>query len=341
MTDNSNLITYKIIPYSTTSNNMIIFVGNGNREFGYRVAQHFPNCLSSCYIERFSDGEIKIPKIDENIRQRHCVIIQTTGISSTYSINELIMELFIMIDAIKRGSASSITVVLPIFPYQRQDRKNYSRAPISASVISSFLEKQGVSRVICCDLHAEQIQGFFDRIPLDNLYCEPFLLKYITEHFSSILPDGLIIVSPDEGGTKRATRIAKRLDCVAAIMYKDRKKANEINNMVLMGDVEGKVCFIVDDIIDTAGTACHACDVLIEKGAKEVYMGATHGILSGDAILKINKSKFKKIVITNTLEINERYGLNPKIEILDVSELVASAIDRSLSGKSLSELMEL
>jgi len=332
---------YKIIPTSLYTHNTIIFMGNGNLDFAKRVASYFPKCVSDCKISRFSNGEVRIPHIKENVRMKNCVVIQTIDISTQGSVNDLLMELFILVDALKRGSANTITVVLPIFPYQRQDRKDYSRAPISSKVVAQFLEIQGVSRVICFDLHAGQIQGFFDKVPLDNLFSEPYFIKYIKNHFSKDEIINLVVISPDEGGTKRATRVAEKLGCAAAIMYKERKKANEVATMVLMGNVKDKVCFIIDDIIDTAGTACKACDVLIQNGATKVYMGACHGILSGPAIDRINNSKFTKVIVSNTVEIEERFGVNDKITILDVSEMCASAIDRSITGKSLSELMNI
>ena len=336
------MITYNIIPTSLRTHDTILFAGNGNIDFVKKVAKYFPKCLSDCEITTFSDGEVRIPHIKENVRNHDCVIIQTVGISTKKTINDLLMELFILIDALKRGSARNITVVLPIFPYQRQDRKDYSRAPISSKVIAQFLEVQGISRVICFDLHAGQIQGFFDKIPLDNLFSEPYFIQYIRENFTKDqLNNNFVIISPDEGGVKRATRVADKLGCDVAIIYKERKKANEISKMVLMGNINEKICFIIDDIIDTAGTACKACDVLIDNGATSVYIGACHGILSGPAIERINKSKFTKVIVTNTIEIEERFPDNDKIEVLDISEMCASAIDRSLTGKSLSELMKI
>lgn len=334
------MLKFNIVPHTYSNNKSIIFLGNGNRNFGLKVATYFPGCLSTCKIEKFSDGEIKIPKIKENIRKKNCILIQSISVSTEGSINDLLMELLILIDACKRGSAKSITVILPIYPYQRQDRKSYSRAPISAKVIANALESQGIDRVICFDLHAEQIQGFFDKVPLDNLYTEPYFIHYINNH-SDICTDNLVIVSPDEGGVKRATRVAEKIGCGIAIMYKERDGANSVGNMVLMGDVKNKHCFIIDDMIDTAGTACKASGILKDNGAESIYMGVCHGVLSGPAIDRINQSNFTKIIVTNTVEVEERFGPQEKIQILDVSEMCAAAIDRSLTGKSLSELMDL
>ena len=340
------LIRYQIVDNTFNHDNALLFVGNGNVDFGCRVASCFQSCnLSSCRISKFANGEIKIPKIKENIRKRDCIIIQSICNSKEFgSVNDLLMELFVLIDAIRRGSAASITVVLPMFPYQRQDRKDCSRAPISAGLVASFLENQGVSRVICFDLHAEQIQGFFQKIPLDNLFTEPYFISYIRENFKKDKFENLVIVSPDEGGVKRATRISEKLKKPAAIMYKERNNPGEIRKMILMGNVKNRICFMVDDMIDTAGTACHAAQVLKENGAKEVYMGVCHGVLSKNAIDKIANSAFDKVIVSNTLPIYERF--NPqqckgKIDVLDVSNLCANAIDRSLTGQSLSELMDL
>lgn len=335
------MLKYNLVPHTFNSSNTTIFVGNGNVNLGKKIAEYFPHCLSSCVISKYSDGEIKIPKIEENVRKRDCIIIQTAGVSTKGSVNDLLMELFILIDAIKRGSAATITVVLPIFPYQRQDRKVASRSPISSKVIASFLERQGVNRVICFDLHAGQIQGFFDSVPLDNLYTEPYFIHYIKDKFTSEELENFVIVSPDEGGVKRTTRVADKIGCGAAIMYKERSEANKVGKMILMGDVEGKNAFIIDDMIDTGGTACKAATVLVENGAKSVYLGACHGVLSGPAKELIESSCFTKIIVTNTVEVEERLGKSDKIEVIDVSELCAAAIDRSLTGKSLSELMNL
>lgn len=344
-------IAYNIIHQEFISKNTTFFIGNGNRDFGLKVASHFNNTvISNCIIERFANGEIKIPKIQENIRKRDCIIIQSVSATAQYNLNDLLMELFVLIDAIRRGSATSIRVILPIFPYQRQDRKDYSRAPISSKMVASFLETQGVDRVITFDLHAGQIQGFFDKTRLDNIYTEPYFIHYIkTEILSQISKDDLIIVSPDEGGVKTATRIAKKLDCAAAILYKERLQAGVVDKMILMGNVQGKVCFIMDDIIDTAGTACKAAQVLHDNGAEQIYMGACHGILSDPAITRINNSPFKKVIVSNTVEIVNRFNENQnetenileKIEIIDVSKICAAAIERSLIGQSLSELMVL
>lgn len=339
------MLEYNILHQEFISKNTLFFIGNGNREFGLKVASYFNNTqISNSIIERFANGEIKIPKIQENIRKRDCIIIQSVSATPQYNLNDLMMELFVLIDAIQRGSATSIRVILPIFPYQRQDRKDYSRAPISSKMIASFLETQGVDRVITFDLHAGQIQGFFDKTRLDNIYSEPYFIHYIkTVILSKISTDNLVIVSPDEGGVKTATRVADKLNCAAAILYKERAAPGCINKMILMGNVKNKVCFMIDDMIDTAGTACKACEVLKENGASEIYMGACHGVLSEPALERIQNSSFSKVIVSNTVEILSRFkGKDTsKLEIIDVSKLCASAIERSIIGQSLSEIMML
>ena len=361
------MINYRLIPLTFSSTCPLIFVGNGNRDFGLRVASHFPGCLCDIKIERFSDGEVRIPTINENIRQRDCVIIQTVGITSKGSLNDMLVELMVLIDSIKRASCKSLTVVLPIYPYQRQDRKPCSRSPISASMIAKVLKMQNVNRVICFDLHAGQIQGFFSYDTLlDNLYTEPYFINYIkhleiAEHdlklnlkrkrdedthninynYKKIDMNELIIVSPDEGGVKRATRVAEKLGCQVAFMYKERCKVNQVSKMVLMGDVKDKICFIMDDMVDTAGTLCKAARILKDNGGIMVFAGACHGVLSGPAITRINKSCIEKLIVSNTLEIEERFGKQEKIDVIDISELCASAIDRSLTGNSISQLISL
>ena len=372
------MINYRLIPLSFTSTRPLIFVGNGNRDFGLRVAKHFPGCLCDIKIQRFSDGEVRIPTINENIRQRDCVIIQTVGITSKGSLNDMLVELMVLIDTIKRASCKSLTVVLPIYPYQRQDRKPCSRSPISASMVAKVLKMQNVNRVICFDLHAGQIQGFFSYDTLlDNLYTEPYFINYIKnleipitsqisikgepkinlkrkrgganpyqnqnsyQKYQKLNLADLIIVSPDEGGVKRATRVAEKLGCQVAFMYKERCKVNQVSKMVLMGEVKDKVCFIIDDMVDTAGTLCKASEILKENGATMIYAGACHGVLSGPAISRINESCIEKLIVSNTLEIEERFGKQKKVEVLDVSELGACAIERSLTGSSISQLISL
>lgn len=368
-----NEIKYDIYKHTNKSEKLkdtVFLLGNGNIEFSKKIANSFKetyNC-NVCYNtpSYFASGEVKLSPIKHNIRQKDIIIIQS--VIDTYvteenslrikkiSVNDLLMETFIMIDAAKRGSAKSITVVLPMYPYQRQDRKDNSRTPISARVITTMLESLGISRVICFDLHAEQIQGFFGNTPVDNLFTEPYFIKYIK---SVLTPDELqntIIVSPDEGGLKRAVRVAKKIGLSTAFMYKERKVAGQVDNMTIMGDVNNKICIIVDDMIDTAGTACKAASILKENGASKIIMCACHGILSNNAIEKIEKSEFDKVCITNTvfsatnmlnygifndLCYEEDDTIKNKIDMLDVSTYASLAIERCLLGYSLSELIDL
>ncbi|MAE86727.1 MAG: phosphoribosylpyrophosphate synthetase [Flammeovirgaceae bacterium] len=322
---------------------MKVFAGTSNTEFADLVCKHLGCSRSNAELSKFSDGEIKLV-INESVRNDNVFVIQSTGPSLTNTPNDNIMELSIFIDALKRGSARSVTAVIPYYGYQRQDRKDYSRAPISARVIATFLESLGVNRVIVFDLHAGQIQGFFSSCtPVDNLYVESYFIRYIHRYIlgeeQCFVPlENIVIVSPDEGGMKRAVRISSKLKCSTATIYKDRRKPNEVHKMILMGDVQDRVAVIVDDIIDTAGTACKAAEVLFENGATKIYMLACHGILSGPAMERISHSHFTQVVITNTLEISEEKKENPKISVIDVSWYCAEAIRRSLIGKSLKEL---
>ena len=327
---------------------MKIFSGTSNRIFAELVAKHLNCPLSDVVVSKFADKEINLV-INENVRKDDVFVIQPTGPSVNGSPNDNFMELLIFIDALKRGSANTVTAVIPYYGYQRQDRKDYSRAPISARVVATCLESIGVDRVIVFDLHAGQIQGFFSSItPVDNLYAESYFIKYINKYIlNTVLPltksiciDQLVIVAPDEGGVKRAVRISQKLKCSAATIYKDRRKANEINKMVLMGDVKNKTAVMVDDMVDTAGTACKGAEILHQNGANKIYMIACHGVLSGPAIERINNSYFDKVVITNTLEISKEKRKCDKLDIIDISWYCAEAMKRSILGKSLKELYD-
>lgn len=343
-------IKYNFIPKfdDETKNNPLLFIGNGNLDLGLKISEHLKltTTLSKCRILRFKDGEVKIPPIEENIRNRNCIIIQSISQTPDNSVNDLLMELFILIDAIKRGGANSITIGLPCFPYQRQDRKSCSRSPISAKLIAKFIESLGVNRVICFDVHAEQIQGFFDNTLFDNLYTESYFKRYITENFEDdIRDDNFVIVAPDEGSLKRATKLSNKLKCPVVVIYKERNVDGNINKMILMGDVKDKKCFVIDDMIDTGGTACKCAELLYENGAKFISMGVAHGILSDNAINKIVNSKFNKFVITNTLDTTDKIlktndiNIINKFDIIDISDMLSSAIYRSIIGQSVSELV--
>lgn len=241
-----------------------------------------------------------------------------------------------MINACKTASARRITAVIPCFPYARQDKKDKSRAPISAKLVANMLTVAGADHVITIDLHASQIQGFFD-VPVDNLYAEPSMLRYIRESIPLARENG-VIVSPDAGGAKRATSIADRLDMEFAIIHKERKKANEVSRMTLVGNVTGKIAIIVDDMADTCGTLALAAQTLLDHGAAKVYAMVTHGILSGKAISVINDSVLEQVVVTNTIPHEEKQAVCPKIKTIDISATLSEAIRRTHNGESISYL---
>ena len=317
---------------------MKLFSGSTNTDFSIKVSRHLGIELSDLQVSKFSDGETKIV-INESIRKHDCYVIQPTGPSDSGSVNDSIMELFIICDALKRGSASSVNVVMPYYGYQRQDRKDYSRAPISAKIIASCLESLHIDRIIVFDLHAGQIQGFFsNKTPVDNLYVEYDFIQYIKNNIGT---GNIIIISPDEGGMKRAVRVAGKLGVSSGAIYKERGKDNKINQMKLMCNVENKICIIVDDIIDTGGTCSRASHILKENGAQEIYMIACHGVFSGSAFQNIKDSCFRKVVVTNTLD-QERHkkkiedlGIAEKIDVIDVSWMCSEAIRSSFYGESL------
>jgi ribose-phosphate pyrophosphokinase len=243
------------------------------------------------------------------------------------------MELLVMADAIKRASARRITAVIPCFGYARQDKKDKSRAPITGKLVANLIEVSGIDRVITMDLHASQIQGFFN-IPVDNLYAEPLIVKYIRKN----IPGDKVIVSPDAGGVKRAKLISDKLDAELAIIHKERKKANEVSGMILVGDVAGKIALIVDDIADTCGTIQTAAKLLMDKGAKAVYALVTHGVLSGPAIERINDSELKELVITNSIPNSANAAKCDKLKIIPIANMLAEAIRRTHHGESISSL---
>jgi len=319
---------------------MNIFACSNSIDFSERVCRYLEKPLGKVQMGEYADGE-KYFVIEENVRNKCCVIIQSTCRSEVQSVNDAYMELFIMIDALKRGSASKIVVVMPCYGYQRADRKDYSRASISANVIAKCLETLNTDRVIVYDLHAGQIAGFFsNKCPLDNLYNEVYFIKYIKKYIIIDKTDDIIIVAPDEGGMKTASRISSKLKCDAASIYKQRDKANSISVMKLMGNVENKIAIIVDDIIDTAGTACKACEILKKNGATRVYMLASHGLFSRNAIERIENSSFTEVIVTNTVPILDKVRNCKKIKIIDVSWLTSEAVKRQYCGESLKELYD-
>lgn len=320
---------------------MKLFSGTCNEDFAKRVCCHLGKTLADLKITKFKDGEIRVI-VEENVRQEDCFIIQPTCRSKYASVNDSFVELLVLIDALQRGSAKSVNVVIPYFGYQRQDRKDYSRAPISAAVMARCLESQNINRVIVYDLHAGQISGFFsNKCPVDNLYSEQYFIHYIrTILLQELNKDDLVIVAPDEGAVKTNLRIASKLCCDAATIYKKRNKECLIDTMKLMGDVTNKTVIMVDDIIDSGGTACKAAEILKENGANKIYFMACHGLLSQNALKNIEESCFEKVIITNTVPYSQEIKSHPKISIIDVSWICAEAIRRHQEGNSLKILYD-
>ena len=289
--------------------------------------------LVDARIERFNDQEIFV-EVFENVRGEDMFIIQSTSNPA----NDNLMELLIMADALRRSSASRITAVIPYFGYARQDRRSKARTPISAKLVANLLVEAGVERVLTLDLHATQIQGFFD-IPVDNLYAAPVFALDIIHQFSAKLND-VMVVSPDVGGVARARELAKRINAPLSIVDKRREKAGEVAEMTIIGDVTDKKCIIVDDICDTAGTLCKAAEVLIENGAAEVHSYITHGVLSGPAVERISNSVMKSLVITDSIQATEPVAKAANIRIVPTAPIFAQAILNIWNGTSVSSLFE-
>jgi ribose-phosphate pyrophosphokinase len=308
----------------------MIFTGNANPVLASEITQHLNTQLGAANVGRFSDGEVTV-EITQNVRARDVFVVQSTCAPT----NENLMELIIMVDALKRASAARISAVIPYFGYARQDRRpRSSRVPISAKVVANMLQTVGVNRVLTMDLHADQIQGFFD-IPVDNIYASPVLLGDLRQ---KNYPD-LLVVSPDVGGVVRARALAKQLNCDMAIIDKRRPKANVAEVMHVIGDIDGRNCVIMDDMIDTAGTLVKAAEVLKERGAKHVYAYGTHAIFSGPAIDRIAKgSALDEVVVTNTIPLSQAAQACAKIRQLSVAPLMAETIARIASGESVMSL---
>lgn len=309
---------------------MMVFSGNANLALSDGIVKKLNMRLGMATVGRFSDGEIAV-EIEENVRGKDVFIIQPTC-SPT---NENLMELLVMIDALKRASASRITAVLPYYGYARQDRRSRSaRVPISAKLVARMIEQAGASRILTVDLHADQIQGFFD-IPVDNVYSSPILLGDVWRQQYK----DLIVVSPDVGGVVRARALAKRLDDAdLAIIDKRRPKANVSEIMHIIGDVEGRTCVLIDDLVDTAGTLCHAAAALKKHGAIKVVAYCTHAVLSGAAMKNLNNSELDELVVTDTIPLNQDAVGSGRIRQLSVAEMLAETIRRIAVGESVSSL---
>jgi len=308
-----------------------LFSGNANPALAKEICGCLGIGMGAAAISSFSDGEIRI-KIDENVRGADVFVVQ----SCCTPVNNSIMELLIMIDALKRSSASRITAVIPYFGYARQDRKDQPRVPITAKLVADLITTAGADRVLTMDLHAGQIQGFFN-IPVDHLYALPVLLDYINKRFAKELKD-VVIVSPDAGGVERARAFAKRLQTNLAIIDKRREGPNNTQVMNIIGDVEGKHAILLDDMIDTAGTIVQGAQACSEKGAKSVWAGCVHPVLSGPALERLQGSRLTEVVVTNTIPLNGKDQPCPKLRVLSVAPLLGEAIKRIHGEESVSSL---
>ncbi|TFK30434.1 ribose-phosphate pyrophosphokinase 3 [Coprinopsis marcescibilis] len=309
-----------------TGSGIKVFSGTSHPELAEVIARRIGLPLGKAEVTRSANGETTVT-IHESVREDDVYIINT----GCGSVNTSLMELCIMIHACKIASAKRITAVIPLFPYARQDKKDKSRAPITAKLVANMIQKSGCDHVITMDLHASQIQGFFD-VPL---YAEPSIILYIRTHFDV---KDVVIVSPDAGGAKRATSIADRLGVEFALFHKERKKANEVSRMVLVGNAKDKIAILVDDMADTCGTLCLAASHLSEAGASKVYAFVTHGILSGKALKSVEESTLEKLIVTNTLPQQQNQAQCKKLEVIDIGKVLGEVIRRSHYGESVSKL---
>jgi len=308
-----------------------IFSGSANRPLAEAIANYLEVPMGRADVTRFSDGEA-FARIDENVRGLDVYVVQPT----CKPVNDHLMELLVMVDALTRASAGSITAVLPYYGYARQDRKVAPRTPITAKLVADLLTAAGVGRVVSIDLHAGQIQGFF-RLPFDHLYANRVFLDYLRSKFRDQPP---VFVSPDAGGVERTRAYAKRMDADLAIIDKRRERANVSEVMHIIGDVEGRECVILDDMIDTAGTLCNAAQALADEGATKVYAAATHPVLSGPAVERISNSVLEEVVVTDTIPLPAHAAQSNKFQVLTVARLLGEAIKRIHNSDSVSSLFE-
>ncbi|MFK4765583.1 ribose-phosphate diphosphokinase [Desulfobaculum sp. SPO524] len=304
-----------------------IMTGSANPELASEICNHLGCELTPCLTDTFSDGEIRV-EIGSNVRGADVFVVQPT----CAPVNFHLMELCIILDALKRASVGRVTAVVPYYGYARQDRKVAPRAPISAKLVSDFLTVAGIDRLVTVDLHAGQIQGFFN-LPVDNLYAAPALLDYLRQY-----DENLVIVSPDAGGVERARAYAKRLGAGLAIIDKRRDAPNQAKAMNVIGDVKGKTAIVLDDMIDTAGTICAGAEVLMENGAKEVMACATHPVLSGPAVERLEKSSYSKVIVTNSIPLGEKAKQSSKIQVMSLASLLGKAIHNIHTESSVSVL---
>jgi ribose-phosphate pyrophosphokinase len=309
-------------------NDFVVFSGNSNPVLSQKICEYIHIPLGGEKVKRFSDGEIQI-EIDENVRSKDVFVIQ----SICSPVNDNLVELLLMLDALKRASANRITAVIPYYGYARQDKKVAPRVPISAKLVADILTVAGAARIITMDLHAGQIQGFFN-IPVDNLFAAPVIIDYIRKKFNN----DLVIVSPDAGGVERARAFAKRLNAGLAIIDKRRDAPNQAKAMAVIGDVADKVVVILDDMVDTAGTLVEAAGAIMKNGAREIHASCCHPVLSGPAIQRIEDSELKTLVVTDTIPLKENAIDCNKIKVLSISKLIGEAIIRSFKGDSVTSL---
>jgi ribose-phosphate pyrophosphokinase len=317
-------------PLTMRMRDWVILSGNANRPLAEKICEKLGKTLGHADIRRFSDGELFV-EIGENVRGRDVYVVQST----CRPVNDTLMELLVMIDALKRASAKEINVVAPYYGYARQDRKVAPRTPISAKLVADLLTTAGATRVVSMDLHAGQIQGFFN-IPFDNLFSSPVVVDYLKKELAG--HTDIVMVSPDAGGVERARAYAKRLDAAVAMIDKRRTGPNVAKAMNIVGEVEGKIAIILDDMIDTAGTLTEAAHAVLDKGATKVFAAATHGVLSGPAIERINASKIEKVIVTDTIPLSADAKACKKIVQLSVADLFAEAIYRIHNYDSVSSL---
>lgn len=308
-----------------------LVAGNSNPALAAAIGEYLNTTLTKAVVRRFADGEVFV-EIQENVRGADVFVIQSTSAPA----NDHLMELLIIIDALRRSSARRITAVVPYFGYARQDRKPGPRTPISAKLVANLITHAGADRVMTLDLHAGQIQGFFD-IPTDNLYASPVMVRDIKDKFEL---ENVMVVSPDVGGVVRARGLAKRINAPLAIIDKRRERAGESEVMNVIGEVAGHTCILVDDIVDSGGTLVNAADALLANGAKDVYAYITHGVLSGGAVARVSKSKLKELVITDSIQETDAVKAAPNIRVLPIAHLIGEAIARTAHEESVSSLFE-
>ncbi len=315
--------------FNNNNDNIRLFALNSNVELAKKISEELDVELSDCAVTKFADGEIQV-NISQSIRNDIVFVIQSTS----NPVNDNLMEILIFIDALKRASAKEINVVMPYFGYARQDRKSQSRHPITAKLVANLLEKAGADRIITNELHAPQIQGFFD-IPVDHLTTILPIKKYVMDNIGT---KNIVVVSPDHGGVKRARKLAKELDdAPLAIIDKRRPRPNEAEVQHIVGEVDGKIAIMIDDMVDTAGTLTIAAEGLIEQGAKEVYAICIHGVLSPPAVSRIKDSKIKKLIITDSIKLSDDRKID-KIDIISIAPILALAIQNVYEGKSMKDL---